>query len=77
MVYPPFVRHFRVSKGEVNILKKAMPEKSKKEHAPDCTCSLCGQKYKGFSFKSGYVCESCIEYIKDSYTDKEETDTKL
>lgn len=40
---------------------------SKKEHAPDCTCSICGKDYKGISFKSGYVCESCLEYIKDSY----------
>lgn len=40
---------------------------SKKEHAPGCTCSICGLNYKGFSFKSGYICESCLEYIKDSY----------
>lgn len=39
---------------------------SKKEHAPGCTCSICGLNYKGFSFKSGYICESCLEYIKDS-----------
>ncbi len=41
--------------------------KLKKEHTPDCTCSICGLNYKGFSFKSGYICESCLDYIKDSY----------
>lgn len=55
-------------------MKQAVPDKIKKEHVPDCTCSLCGQKYKSFSFKSGYICESCIGYIKDSYTDEEKTD---
>ena len=38
---------------------------SKKEHAPGCTCSICGHNYKGISFKSGYICETCLEYIKD------------
>lgn len=41
---------------------------NKKEHASDCTCSICGLKYKGFSFKSGYVCESCLGYIREVYT---------
>ena len=40
---------------------------NKKEHAPDCTCSICGSHDNGFNFKRGYVCESCLEYIKDSY----------
>jgi len=40
--------------------------KIKTEHASDCTCSICGFNYKGFPFKQGYVCESCLEYIKDS-----------
>lgn len=39
---------------------------SKKEHAPGCTCSICGLDYKGISFKSGYICEACLEYIKDT-----------
>ena len=38
----------------------------KKEHALGCTCSICGLNYKGFSFKSGYICESCFNYIKTS-----------
>ena len=40
----------------------------KKEHASDHTCSICGLSYKGFSFKNGYVCESCLRYIKESVT---------
>lgn len=40
------------------------PEKNK-EHTTRCVCSICGSNYKSFSFKSGYICESCIEYIKD------------
>jgi len=39
--------------------------KEKKEHTPGCACSICGSNYKSFSFKSGYICESCIGYIKD------------
>lgn len=39
--------------------------KNNKEHTPDCACSICGSKYKSFSFKSGYVCESCMDYIKN------------
>lgn len=47
---------------------------SKKEHAPGCTCSICGLDYKGFSFKSGYVCESCLDYIKNSYNQVGDSD---
>lgn len=43
-----------------------------KEHAPDCTCSLCGNLYKTFAFKSGYVCESCLTYIKTDFTYNED-----
>ena len=39
----------------------------KKEHGTNCSCSICGHKYKGISFKSGYICETCLEYIKESY----------
>lgn len=46
--------------------KATKPKKTKKEHAPGCTCSICGMNYKGFTFKSGYVCESCLDYIKES-----------
>lgn len=47
---------------------------SKKEHVPGCTCSICGLNYKGFTFKSGYICESCLDYIKDSYNQDTDSD---
>jgi hypothetical protein len=46
-------------------MKNMINKTTKKEHAPGCTCSICGQNYKGISFKSGYICESCLNYIKD------------
>ena len=49
-------------------MKSKVITTNKKEHATDCTCSICGLKYKGFSFKSGYVCESCLDFIKEVYT---------
>ncbi len=54
-------------------MNNAAKIKVKKEHAPDCTCSICGLSYKGFSFKSGYVCESCLNYIKYSYPPERDT----
>ncbi len=27
-------------------------------------CSLCGNIHNNITFKGGYVCEDCIEYIK-------------
>ena len=60
------------SKKEVNMEKKF--EKNRKEHAPDCTCSICGLNYKGFTFKHGFVCESCLEYIKDSFQEDSVSD---
>mgnify|MGYP000460586000 FL=1 len=27
-------------------------------------CSLCGNIHNNITFKCGYVCEDCIEYIK-------------
>lgn len=48
-------------------MKKFNTTSTKKEHAPGCTCSICGNNYQTFSFKSGYICESCLDYIKDSY----------
>lgn len=53
--------------------KKTQKSIFEKEHAPGCTCSICGLNYKGFSFKSGYICESCLDYIKDSYTPENAT----
>lgn len=50
-------------------MKPMITDTHKNIHKPDCKCSLCGQKYKSFLFKNGYVCESCINYIKDSYSE--------
>lgn len=30
-----------------------------------CACSLCGQLYNNFAFKGGYICEDCLDVIKD------------
>jgi hypothetical protein len=27
-------------------------------------CSICGKSYDTVAFKSGYVCEDCIGYVK-------------
>ena len=43
----------------------------------ECSCSLCGQLYNNFSFKGGYICEDCLNAIKDQdqSPDKPEEDT--
>lgn len=33
-------------------------------------CSLCGNIHNNITFKCGYVCEDCIDYIKESPRDK-------
>lgn len=33
--------------------------------SPKCACSLCGQLYNNFAFKGGYICEDCLDAIKD------------
>ena len=30
----------------------------------DKQCSICGNTGRGIEFRSGYVCEECLEYIK-------------
>ena len=30
-------------------------------------CSFCGCTYETFSFKQGYVCDGCLQYIKSIY----------
>lgn len=37
---------------------------SKEKHEP-CACSLCGQLYHNFAFKGGYICEDCLDSIKE------------
>ncbi len=29
-------------------------------------CSFCGCTYETFSFKQGYVCDGCLQYIKSA-----------
>ena len=37
----------------------------KQDSVPNASCSLCGQKYNNFAFKGGYICESCLTWLKD------------
>ena len=30
-------------------------------------CSFCGKEYDIFAFKGGYVCENCLQYIREQY----------
>ncbi len=30
-------------------------------------CSICGRDYDTFAFKGGFVCEGCLNYLKDSF----------
>jgi len=30
-------------------------------------CSICGCTYNIFAFKSGFVCEDCLNYLKGSF----------
>ena len=32
-------------------------------------CSICGSTASGMKFRSGYVCEECLKYIKAGGTD--------
>lgn len=36
-------------------------------HSP--SCSLCGRFYNNFVFKGGYICEDCLDSIKDLSSD--------
>ena len=37
-------------------------------HSKNCKCSLCGcVKYDTFTFKKGYVCENCLEFLKEEF----------
>ncbi|MDD7719436.1 MAG: hypothetical protein PUJ11_08070 [Eubacteriaceae bacterium] len=34
-------------------------------HDINCNCTICENKcYKTIAFKSGYVCENCLQYIR-------------
>lgn len=45
--------------------RQGKTELKTKENEPQQACSLCGQLYKNFTFKGGYICESCLHSIKD------------
>ncbi len=30
-------------------------------------CSICGCAYSTFAFKGGFVCENCLQYVRDNY----------
>ncbi|MCI9596005.1 MAG: hypothetical protein HFE75_01665 [Firmicutes bacterium] len=51
---------------------KKNANKSSTDRSP--TCSLCGQFYNNFVFKGGYICEDCLDSIKDLSTDEEKED---
>ena len=48
----------------------------KKVHRTGCNCSICESKhYNAIAFKSGYVCENCLDFVK-SYDSDNKTDVK-
>lgn len=38
------------------------------------TCSLCGRFYNNFVFKGGYICEDCLDSIKDLPSEEKKED---
>lgn len=58
--------------------KKSKKQIKKAENKPDLdqspTCSLCGRFYNNFVFKGGYICEDCLDSIRDLASDKEKQD---
>ncbi len=42
----------------------AEPKKTAITHHSDCSCTLCGNRYHNIAFKGGYVCETCVDYIR-------------
>ncbi len=55
-------------------MKKITKTLTKIEHEPGCSCSICGNYYNVISFKNGYVCEPCLDYIKESYEPDTDSD---
>ena len=40
------------------------------KHHANCRCSLCNRvRYDTFSFRSGYVCEECLEFLKNEFSE--------
>lgn len=54
----------KTSNQPIDIMEKSEKKQPDAPHAPDCNCSLCGKRYHNIAFKSGYVCEECVGYIK-------------
>lgn len=46
--------------------KTKLENQTEKEKSTEKSCSLCGQLYSNFAFKGGYICESCLQSIKDN-----------
>ncbi|MBQ3466576.1 MAG: hypothetical protein IJH22_06605 [Firmicutes bacterium] len=40
-------------------------------------CSFCGCTYETFSFKHGYVCDGCLQYIKSCNPDDRKRDESV
>ncbi len=45
-------------------ITKSDSENTGAAHSSNCPCSLCGNRYHNIAFKGGYVCETCVDYIK-------------
>ncbi|MDO4518578.1 MAG: hypothetical protein Q4B78_05155 [Bacillota bacterium] len=33
----------------------------------DYRCTICGREYKTRTFKGGYVCDDCLQFVRDNY----------
>ncbi len=49
--------------------KQAKKNTNKRNLDQNPTCSLCGRFYNNFVFKGGYICEDCLDSIKDLSSD--------
>ena len=47
--------------------------KTHKVQKPKHKCSFCGCTYETFSFKHGYVCDGCLQYIKSTCSQDDQT----
>lgn len=55
--------------------KKPVKKSAKKVNTDQSpTCSLCGRFYNNFVFKGGYICEDCLDSIRDLASDEEKKD---
>ncbi len=54
----------------MNSKQKNKAVKEKRDSDPESACSLCGRLYHNFSFKGGYICEDCLNSIKEQDQDQ-------